>query len=130
MIGSFGQIIFEVSASSIMTFKDFKRKRSAVFAEHKVIKGKPVLQHTGASLDEVGFSVILDSSLGINPLKSLSLFIEQLESGRPRKLIINKKAIGLFVITDLEEEWQRIDNKGRILSINLNLSLREFASGV
>ena len=129
MIGTFGNIVFETSSERIRTFDGFARKGSAAFAEHAVVDDKPRLQHTGSGLDEISFSVRLDISLGLNPSDELEKFRDILAAGDAQKLIINGKVLGAFVLTELEESWSRVDNKGRLMVANLNISLKEYVSG-
>lgn len=126
MIGTFGNIVFETSASKILTFDNFIRKGSAVFAEHPVLDKKPRLQHTGEGLDEISFSIRLDVGLGINPKKELDKIREIKSQGDAHKLIINGSVIGKFVLVSLEDKWTRVDNQGRLLVAKLNLNLKEF----
>lgn len=129
MIGTYGPVIFETSSERLRTFDGFSRKGTATFAEHPVVDNKPRLQHTGAGLDEISFSVRLDIALGLNPSEELAKFREILAMGDAHKLIINGKVLADFVLTNLEESWKQVDNKGRLLVVVLGISLKEYISG-
>jgi len=129
MIGSFGNIVFETSSSKIRTFNEFKRKGSAVFAEHPVLDGKPRLQHTGEGLDEISFSVRFDISLGVIPKDEVAAVREILKTGDEQKLIIGNEILGDFVLTGVEEAWKKVDGKGRLVVVELVLSIKEFVNG-
>lgn len=126
MIGTFDKIVFETSASKILTFDDFERKGSAAFAEHKVINGKPRLEFTGDNLDEVSFTVRLDLHLGVDPAEQIKKAREMKSTGKPGTLIIGGTPLGDFVIISLGEKWPVIDNRGRIILAYLELSLKEY----
>ncbi|MCG8632248.1 MAG: phage tail protein [Desulfobacterales bacterium] len=129
MIGTFGKIVFEASSTKVLTFEGFTRKGSAEFAEHPVLDDKPRLQHTGAGLDEISFSVLLDASLGISPLDELDKFREAKELGESNNLIIGSAVVGRFVIREAEDKWPLIDGQGRVYKVLVNLTLKEDAHG-
>ena len=129
MIGTFGNIVFETSADKVLTFDGFVRKGSAQFAEHPVIDGKTKLQHTGDGLDEVSFSVKLSASLGVNPSNEIEKLREIKAAGDPKKLIMGMKVIGDFVLTSVEDAWDRVDNLGNIFVSTVNLTLKEYVNG-
>ena len=129
MIGSFGKIVFEVSRDLVRTFDAFKRKGSATFAEHLVLEGKPRLQHTGSELDRVSFTVRLDTSLGVDPAQEIQKFREIKDTGNPQKMIIGGWVFGDFVLVSLEDNWTRIDGKGRLMTADVNIELKEAPHG-
>jgi len=129
MIGSFGNLVFETSSKKLLTFDNFKRKGFAVFAEHAVLDKKPRLEHTGSGLDEISFTVRLDAALGLNPAEELNKIREVLAKGDEQKLIFNGKVLGDFALTDLDEDWTVVDNKGRLIVAVIALTIKEFVSG-
>ena len=71
MIGSFGDVIFEVYPEKVRTFRDFQIQRSAKYAEHAIHGHKGLLEFTGLSAATASFRIRLDASLGINPKEEL-----------------------------------------------------------
>lgn len=128
MIGTLGNIVFETSASKIRTFDEFKRKGSATFSEHAVLNGKAKLQHLGTSLDEISFSITLNVALGINPKAEIKKLQEIKNAGNENQLIIGKDVLGRFVLTELSESWDKIDNQGNLLLARVDLSLKEYVN--
>lgn len=126
MIGTFDKLVFETSASKILTFADFERRGTATFAEHTVISGKPRLEFTGDNLDQVSFTVRLDLHLGVDPAEQIKKVREMKSAGKPGTLIIGGVPLGDFVIINLSEKWQEIDNRGRLILAYLDLSLKEY----
>ena len=43
----------------VATFRDLKRSRNIVYAEHKVVSGLPKIEHTGRELDTVTLQIIV-----------------------------------------------------------------------
>ncbi len=126
MIGTFGHILFQTSSSKILTFDEFTRKSSAVFAEHPVLDDKPTLQHVGDGLDTIEYSIRLDVSLGINPIIEIEKLRQIKSAGEEQKFIIGGKVIGDFVLIDLGEKWPSVDNRGNVLVALVSLILKEF----
>lgn len=132
MIGSFGKINFMVSAlggGKIRTFDDFKRSASPRWATHDIIGQKPVSQFIGPGLDQISFSIRFDVRYRINPRDELNRLTRMERAGEVHKLIVGGKAIGVnkWYITSLEQEWQKIDNKGILLVAQAAITLQEYA---
>ena len=49
MIGSLGEVVFEVSDEKVRTFRDFQIQRSAKYSEHAIHGRKGLLEFTGLS---------------------------------------------------------------------------------
>ncbi len=127
-IGTFGNIVFEVSSDKILTFNGFQRTAKARFSEHKIIGEKPVLEATGLELDSVGFSISLNRAVGINPTEQISVLREMLLAQESHALIIGGKKIGSFVLTDLSDAWPKVTHKGQIAVAEIELKLLEYAN--
>lgn len=130
MIGTFGHIVFETSTDRVFTFAGLTRKGSAAFAEHPVLDDKAVLQHVGSGLDTVDFSIRLDAAWGVNPVVDIEKLREIMVAGDEQTLIIGGNVLGEFVLVDLEETWDRVDNRGTVLVAGVSLSLKECNNGV
>ena len=50
---------FTVTEAMVATFRDLKRSRNIVYAEHKVVSGLPKIEHTGRELDTVSLQIIV-----------------------------------------------------------------------
>ncbi|KEO84751.1 phage tail protein [Tumebacillus flagellatus] len=129
MIGALGDVVFVASADTIRTFEDFKRSSSGRWAAHAVLGKKPVSQFIGPDLDKVTFKIRFDVMYGMNPRAELNRLLEMQRSGVAVPLVIGGKALGvnLWVVTDLDQDWNTIDNKGNLLKANANITLQEYA---
>ncbi len=114
MIGTFGPVVFEASSARLRNFAEFARKSLAAFAEHQVLDNKPRLQHVGTGLDEILFTMKFISALHVDPQVEINVLRGMQRAGDARPLILGK--------------WQVVDNKGRLRSALVNVTLREFAS--
>ena len=128
LVGSFGEVIFEVSNFKFLTFKDFRRKSSANFAEHKVINNPAVLEFLGRDLEKISLSIKLIENLGVNPNEEAQNLRQLLFNGEPNFLIINSQTVGdnPFVITDLSEKISFTNAEGKTLAAELDLTFKEY----
>jgi phage protein U len=127
-IGSFGDIVFEVSNKKTLTPKDFDRNGSARWNDHEIIGHKPKSEFSGPGLEEVSFTLILKAELGINPTKQLEKLRKMRDTGKVAPFIIGGKPISqnYWSIQQLSESYKTIDNEGNILSAEVNVSLKEY----
>lgn len=125
-IGTFGPVTFEVSAEKTRTFDDFQRKTSAKFEEHAIIGQKAKLEFISPGLDEISFQVIFSAFHGLNPLKEANQLREIVQKGEYLPLIIGGKTLGNYAIENISEAWKYIDNKGYVLYIAVDVSLKEY----
>lgn len=127
-IGSFGDIIFEVSEKKNQTIKDFERSGSARWNDHEIIGLKPKSEFNGAALEEVRFNMLLKAELGVNPLKLLEKLRKMRDTGKVAPFILGGKPISLnyWSIQQLSETNRVIDNKGNILTAEVDVNLKEY----
>lgn len=128
MIGSFGDIVFEVSDKRIRTFDEFVRTIAGRWVDHEIIGKKPLSQWIGPGLDTISFKMRFDIALGLNPRIETDKLITIEREGKPYTLTIGNKGLGVYkwVITNLEVEYTTIDHKGNILVAEARLELKEW----
>lgn len=106
-VGSFGQVVFEVSSKVVRTFDNFTCQRRYSYARHDTISGKPALEFTGQTLKEVGFTMLFLSSLGVDPEEEVEKLAAMGESGEAHLLILGDKVYGYWAIEELDEELKQ-----------------------
>lgn len=76
----------------------------------------------------MSFSVQLDARLGLNPRKELDRLTELGRAGKALPLIVGRKGIGtgLWIITDMSQAWETLDNIGNVLTSKVNITLEEY----
>lgn len=128
VIGSFGDIIFEVSFNTIRTFDNFTRSSAGRWSEHEVINQKPPSEFVGPGLDTISFSMRFDVQYGMNPRVEMERLLIMERSGQAEILIIGGKGLGVdkWVITDLRQNWQTVDNQGNVLVGVAEVTLKEY----
>lgn len=130
MIGSFGDILFNVSEYNVFTLKEeLKRTRRARISEHNPIYGVSTLRHQGRELIEVTFSVELLSTITPMPGLQAQRFKEYVETGRYEPLIIGLHTMSEFpfIVTEVEETMSYFNSlTGDFDKIVLDVTLKEY----
>lgn len=127
-IGSYAGLAFEVTDKKVLTFDEFSRETSPRWDTHEIQSNKPLLEFRGPGLDEITFTIKLRADLGVNPKKQIEKLRNFANSGKTSLFVLGSKAISSnhWVIDTLRETVQKVDNKGNILSIEAELTLKEY----
>jgi phage protein U len=131
MLGSFGEIIFQVSGNEggkIETFDDFVRTSAERWANHDLIGLKPKSEFLGPGLDKITFSMQFDVSFGMNPRIEMEKLVVMSRSGQVETLIVGGKPLGVnkWKIINLTQSWKTVDNRGNVVSGGLDITLEEY----
>ncbi len=126
MQGLYGLFPFTVSDSEVCTFRDLKRSRELVYAEHKALDGLSRLQHTGRNLDTVSLTnqivpigILSTVKFKHRALDALSLLATELP------LVIGIKYYGMFCLKSYEILRKTI-HYGVCLCAEVTLNLLEY----
>ncbi len=123
MWAQLGSIVFEL----LETPEALTQKDKWDYVEHKVLDEKSHLQKMGKSLQELTLKIKLSTAFGTDPQKMLSAIYENAEKEEPLSFILGDgMIIGKYVIQEITKEWKRTDNKGRLLSVELEIKLKEW----
>jgi phage protein U/phage tail protein X/gas vesicle protein len=122
MYAQLGNTVFE----NLKGFNDFSKTYSVTYAEHKPLVGKPLLQATGPTLDEVSLSIRLHASF-CKPLEELNALREYMDYFEVLPLLWgNGKKEGDFVITNISNVIEEADPKGNVISYIVSCTLKEY----
>lgn len=121
-------IEFTVSDEKILTLKNLVRNNKARYTKHNVQGKKPISVFDGADLDTISFEMTLMAQNGVNPKKEMNKLIVLQRNGDLVALMIGDTMFGMYrwVITDLSNNFDIIDNMGNFLGITINISLEEY----
>ncbi len=130
MIGSLGEVVFEVSESAIRTFDEYKRSGTGRWTAHEVIGQKPVLEFLGPDLEQISFTIRLDVALGLNPGQELAALRALRDGGRAVTLMLAGYPVttNQWVVESLNESVTAMDNRGNILTASVEVALKEYVS--
>ncbi|MGX2951626.1 phage tail protein [Ursidibacter sp. B-7004-1] len=104
----------------------FDERRSATYAEHAVLSGKPRLQAMGLELTEITLQLKLHHQLA--PVgERYQALITAKEKQEALALVLGWSQFkGNFVITNLESQTLLCDEQGNALAREVSITLREF----
>lgn len=127
-IGSYLDVVFEVSNRRINTFNNLTRSADARYEKHAVKHQKPLLEFEGPDVESVSIDVKLRVDFGINPLKELEKWKKAWRTGKRSIFLIGNKPLSnnAFVISKITENHKSYDGKGNVLAIDLNIELIEY----
>ena len=128
MIGSFGDVVFEMSSERIRTFRDFQIQRSAKYSEHAIHGRKGLLEFSGLSASTASLNIRLDAGLGVNPKEELTALRDILNNHKALLFILDgePQGDGLWVLESLSESYEIVDNKGAVIAVEVSLKLKEY----
>lgn len=128
IVGSFGNVIFEVSTDKTLTLNDLEKKSSAKWSEHDIQGNKAKLEFNGPGLIDISYTLLLRAEQGINPVKEIAKLEQMQNKGEAHHFILGQKPIALnkFVLTDVSSGLRNIDQYGNVFSAEVTVSLKEY----
>ena len=132
MIGSLGDVVFEVSDKKIFSINNvINRSYKSKISEHTAIYGPGMLRHQGRELIEVTFGITLISSLihETTPSEQLDKIKTMWEFGEYDYLMLGGQTFGAFpfLIIDISEKNYYFNRETSEFDyINLELTLKEY----
>lgn len=125
MIGSLGNVAFEVSNRRVRTFGNMQRSGSARYAEHVPIGAKPVVEFLGPGIDSLSLSINLNARMKVNPMEELQRLRRYRDTGEVISFFLGEDVIGDYVIEGISEGFREVDRMGRVVILDLDLTLKE-----
>ena len=132
MIGSLGDVIFEVSDKKVFSINNqINRSYKSKISEHNPIYGPGMLRHQGRELTEITFGITLISSLlqETTPSEQLDKIKTMWEFGEYDYLTLGGQTFGAFpfLIIDISEKNSYFNKETSEFDyINLDLTLKEY----
>ena len=132
MIGSLGDVIFEVSDKKVFSINNqINRSYKSKISEHNPIYGPGMLRHQGRELTEITFGITLISSLlqETTPSEQLDKIKTMWEFGEYGYLTLGGQTFGAFpfLIMDISEKNSYFNRETSEFDyINLDLTLKEY----
>lgn len=132
MIGSLGDVIFEVSDKKVSSINnELSRSYKSKISEHTAIYGPGMLRHQGRELIEISFGISLVSTLlpDSSPAEELDKIKTMWEFGEYGYLTFGGQTFGAFpfLIVDMNEKNSYFNKKTSSFNvINLELTLKEY----
>ena len=130
MIGSFGNIIFEIPEEKVVTLNnEIGRTYKSKLTEHNPIYGPGMIRHQGRELIPITCSITLISTLTPNLAEEKQKILDMWEKGEYANLVLGGNVFGEFpyLISEISEmnSYYSKEN-GEFDVIELTLSLVEY----
>lgn len=125
-VGSFGSVVFQVSAEVLYLVSNISRSTAARVEEHQVVGAKPRLEFIAPELDGVSFDIFLHAGHGVNPLEEIKRLRTLCTEGRVQRLILGGSNLGHYLLLDITENWLRNGPGGVVLVASAALNLKEY----
>lgn len=129
MIGSLGEVAFEVSSKKVFTFGELSRERTARINFHERLGGlKPLAEFIGPGVESISFTIRLSRYLGVDPLAEVATLRKMCDSGTAASFSLDGKpqGDGLWLVESIKETWRNVDNKGNPTEIDCDIQLKEY----
>jgi phage protein U len=121
MYAQLGNIIFE----GLVGYSSMEQTQSVNYAEHALILGKPKLQRVGSNLDDVKLGMLFHSRFCVPEAQILALTTAMNASEVLPFITGAGEIVGNFVITKIGRQIERTDASGRIVSVTVDVDLKE-----
>ena len=127
-IGSWGDIVFEVSSEAVRTFDALKQKSSGRWSVHEPISSNPKPEYLGAGQGRIEFTMHLAASLGINVREEKERIEQFVREGRnaPLMIALQPVTMGDWYAESAETTLQWVGNNGDLELINILIVMREY----
>lgn len=125
-VGSFGEVVFEVSDSRVITPTDVQRERKARYEEHKVIGAAPRLEFLAPELADLTMRICLRKDMGVNPVSETTKLSKYCRDGKVCKLILAGINCGDQILESVSQSWRHTGPNGPH-TIELVLKFKEYA---
>lgn len=130
MIGTLGNIVFEVTADSVLTWQSALTTSPARWVKHEPIAQAPVSEFLGVGLRTQTFSVYLSADLGVDPAEFIGEIREAQLSGVVLTLVLGDTVYGAngWVVLSFTEAWDQTESNGVRSIVTVNLTLEEYGA--
>lgn len=128
-IGSWGTtIVFEVNQNKIFTFNSLKRTVSGKWETHTRLGKKDQPEFLGPGLQKLTFTIVLNAMHGVKPRATIEAIEAAIEAGTVNPFVVGGKRIGsgTWRITQMDDAWDTIWNKGELIKATLNITMEEY----
>ncbi|MDR1219566.1 MAG: phage tail protein [Treponema sp.] len=129
VIGSWGDLVFEVTGNIARTFQELSQKSSGRWAEHETINTAPLSEFLGPGLDELEIAIIFTTMLGVDPRESYEGLRAAVRKGECHPLILGGVPLSdnLWRLTEISGNSTVFGPRdGEILWMELSVTAKEY----
>ena len=125
ILGSFGSVIFQVSAGAVETFNKLQLTQSVSYQGHKVHGGRTVQEFTGHDAAKLSMEITLSAFFGIDPKKELDKLEKLKNSKETCTLVLGTDICGKWYLQSVSQDYQHVYLDGRLMQCKVSLSMIE-----
>ncbi len=126
-VGCLGDIVFEVSDSTVKTLRQLEFSGSASIQSHDRHCQKAIPEFTGVDLESMSFSVRVTKVLGADPTKDIEKIREYMNNGKTLPFTLGTKTLGYrWLISQYKVICENFDAKANIIDADISITLKEY----
>ncbi len=127
IVGSLGEIVFEVSNHQVFAPDQFSLSREIKYEDHAIPGDFPRPEYIAPDLFSTTLEVILRADLGCQPWEEAVRMEACAISGEVLRLIIGNSNFGKCTIRKITQKWLRLSGPGGSpAAIGISLDLKEY----
>lgn len=125
--GLLGTYPFMVTEEMVNTFREMKRTRNIIFAEHKCLSGLPKIEHTGRNLDIINMQVIIHPIIADNLSVDARILLlrTMAQTGQEWPLVLGFSWFGFYCLRTVDV-LHVVYHNGSSWSATVDLGLVEY----
>ncbi len=126
-VGSFDDVVFEVSGHKVVPVSSFSYSREARYEDHEVQGNFPVSEFLAPGLRSCAMQVVLRRDLGADPVAEAEKLDDMMVEGRVGQLVVVGISFGSYTIRKLDQDWRYMARSADgPLAVNLSIEFREY----
>lgn len=129
-LGTFGDIVFEVSAERMRSFADFSHEGGARLESTEIVGREPLVTFAGPGGQSVSFVMGLNSAAGVVPQQEYERLQQMKDAGLAAVLVLGGRPYGgattRWIIEGLSASYRTWTGDGRATGIDVTVSLRKY----
>lgn len=128
MLGTLGDVVFEVNTDKVRTWQDMAFTYKTSYAEHKILGRGVMLEFTGQEATTCTFTLRLDATHGLSPYQELMALRKMAREHQAIDFVIGGEPVGSgeWVIEELDVSAERFAIGGEMILSVVNVRLREY----
>jgi len=124
-IGSFGDVVFEVSDELVRTFNGLRQTKRGRYSVLNVANHEQLLQYDGKELQPVSFNIQLHHRF-CDPMAEIDKLRAMVDAHEAYSLIVGEFFVGVFVLEEMSSDWKTVAKNGVIMMADAHLQLKEY----
>lgn len=132
VIGSYGQVVFEVSSRRAASFEGFNHKAGARLDTTEIVGREPIVQFLGPGEQTVAFNLRLSTDLGVDPRSEYESLDQMRAAGQASGLVLGGRPFGgsdvRWLIEDISADYTQWNGDGSPRWIDVAVSLRKYVT--